>query len=95
MAGRLVRRSIMMSPQARTLAVAAMLVADPRARRVARWILLATNPRLRKANASAPATGGVRTAAKGALAVLGAAGLAAFAVREFPAVRREIRIWLM
>lgn len=36
-----------------------------------------------------------RPAVRTILAVLGAAGFAALTVREYPAIRREVKIWLM
>jgi hypothetical protein len=38
---------------------------------------------------------GGQSVARKVLLAVGAAGLTAFAVREYPAVRREVRIWLM
>lgn len=96
MAGRLMRRAIVMTPQGRSLAAAVLLAKSPRARRAAKWLLLAEGAKSvsRRATAKAgPAPRG--SAAKGILIFLGTATVAAFAVREFPAVRREVKIWLM
>jgi hypothetical protein len=105
MADRLVRRAIAVSPRAPTLAVAVLLASSPRARRAARWILLASSPKMpspkvrrlpgigRATRADMPAGG--QSVARKVLLAVGAAGLTAFAVREYPAVRREVRIWLM
>lgn len=96
MVGRLVRRAIVMTPQGRSLAAAVLVAKSPVARRVAKWLLLAEG--VKKISGQTPAKPGpapLRSAAKGAFVFLGAAGVAAFAVREFPAVRREVKIWLM
>jgi hypothetical protein len=45
---------------------------------------------MRRRTASPPAMGAVR-----ALAAIGAAGLVWLGIREFPALRREIKIWMM
>lgn len=45
--------------------------------------------------AAMPGRPAVRGPVQGALLVLAAAGVAALAIREYPAVRREARMWLM
>jgi hypothetical protein len=93
MAGPLIRRA-MSSPQLRMLAAAAWLARSPRTRRAAWRVLTGRGPVGRAARVRAGATGG-RAAARSTLMMLGAAGLAALAVRELPSLRREIKIWRM
>lgn len=102
MADRLLRRATDMSPQARAVAAAVVLAKSPRARRVAKWILLARGLRPPSAarvalpGKAAPARAAkARSAGMGLALLAGTAAATAFVVREFPAIRREIKIWLM